>query len=124
MKYLFIIALIILTGCYYDNEQDLYPPGSENCDTTVFTYSGAVLPIINDNCIRCHGDAATGGNILLVDYNTISAQAIIPAGQTGSLYGAIIHNPSNFGMPKNDTQLSNCKILKIKKWIDAGALDN
>jgi hypothetical protein len=124
MKYLFIIALIILTACYYDNEQALYPPGSEICDTTIYTFSGAVFPIISSSCTSCHSGPAPQNGILLIDYNTISAQAKIPAGQPGSLYGSITHDPRNFAMPKNNSQLSNCKILIIKKWIDAGPLDN
>ena len=124
MKKILIISLVILSSCYYDNSQELYPPGSGNCDTTNYTFSGAVFPIINDNCIVCHGGSTPQGNVFLSDYPTISTAANIPPGQYGSLYGAISHNPGNSPMPKNVTQLSDCKILIVKKWIDAGAPDN
>jgi len=119
-----VMLLVFLGNCTYNNEQDLYPPGSENCDTTNVTYSGTVFPIINAYCSSCHGGAAPEGNVFLGDYNSISAAAIIPAGQPGSLYGAITHNPGNSAMPKNGTPLSHCKITQIKLWIDAGAPNN
>ena len=119
-----VILLVLLGSCTYNNEQDLYPPGSENCDTTNVTYSGTIFPIINANCIMCHSGSEPQGILLLDNYTTISAAAQIPPGQYGSLYGAITHNPGNSAMPKNGTQLSDCKILQIKLWIDAGAPNN
>jgi len=115
-----VILFVLLGSCTYNNEQDLYPPGSENCDSTSFTFSGTIFPIINANCISCHSGGSPQGNILLEDYTTISTAANIPPGQFGSLYGAISHNPGNSGMPKNGTKLSDCKILQVKLWIDAG----
>jgi len=119
-----IILIALLGNCTYNNEQDLYPPGSENCDSTNFTFSETIFPIINANCINCHSGGAPQGNVLLEDYGTISAAANIPPGQFGSLYGAISHNPGNSPMPKNNTKLSDCKILKVKLWIDAETPNN
>lgn len=116
-----VILLLLLGRCTYHNEQELYPPGSENCDSASFTFSGTVFPIIETYCTNCHSGGAQQGNILLEDYVTISAAANIPPGQYGSLYGAITHNSGNLAMPKNGTKLSNCKIFQIKEWIDAGA---
>jgi hypothetical protein len=124
MKKLSIIFLVLLAGCYYDNEEELYPGGTGDCDTTNVTYSGTIFPVINDNCIACHSGSAPQGNIRLENYSMISAQAAIPAGQAGSLYGAISHDPGNSAMPKNGTQLPDCTIKKIKVWIDSGRPDN
>ena len=125
MKKILIISLLaILIGCYYDNEEELYPDQPGDCDTTNVTFSGTIFPIINGNCTSCHSGSAPQGNILLEDYATISKQAKIPAGQAGSLYGAISHDPGNSPMPKNGTQLSDCKIKQVKVWIDAGTPDN
>jgi hypothetical protein len=114
------ILVLILGRCTYNNEQDLYPPGSENCDSTSFTFSGTVFPIINSNCTSCHSGGEPQGGVLLDDYVNISVAANIPAGQFGSLYGAITHHAGNSAMPKNGTKLSDCKIFQIKEWIDAG----
>lgn len=117
------LSIIALSGCYYDNEEELYPNTTE-CDTTSVTYSGTVLPIIRDNCFACHNTNPPSGDILLSDYASISAQAKIPAGQAGSLYGAISHDPNNSPMPQSAAQLSDCDIAKIKAWIDAGTPNN
>jgi mono/diheme cytochrome c family protein len=125
MKKLIIISLLaILAGCYYDNEEELYPYQPGNCDTTNVTYSGTIFPVINTNCISCHSGSAPQGNVLLQDYTTISAAAAIPAGQFGSLYGAISHASGNSPMPKNGTQLSDCTIKQLKKWMDDGTPNN
>jgi hypothetical protein len=123
-KILIICLLAILAGCYYDSEEELYSGQTENCDTTNVTFSGTIFPVINSTCSGCHSGSAPQANILLVDYATISAQAAIPAGQFGSLYGAISHDPGNSPMPKNGTQLSDCKIRQVKIWIDAGMPEN
>ena len=124
MKKILIIFLIILSGCYYDNEEELYPDGSAPCDTSNVTFSGTVFPIIQSNCFGCHSGAAPQGNVLLEDYNSISAAGQIPSGQYGSIYGAISHASGNSPMPKNGTKLTDCNIQKIKKWIDEGTPDN
>jgi mono/diheme cytochrome c family protein len=125
MKKVFLISLLaILAGCYYDKEEELYPNQPDNCDTTNVTYSGTIYPMINSNCGSCHTGSAPQGNIHLEDYPTISAAAAIPAGQPGSLYGAASHDPGNSPMPKNGTQLSDCKIAQIRKWINDGTPDN
>lgn len=121
---LIILALALLSSCYYDNEEVLYPDSGSQCDTSNVTYSGTIWPIINSNCTGCHSGSTPQYNIHLEDYPTISAAAAIPAGQPGSLYGAISHHPENFPMPKNEAPLTDCKILQVKVWIDAGALDN
>ncbi|HEX2618409.1 MAG TPA: hypothetical protein VHL57_12760, partial [Flavobacteriales bacterium] len=54
------LALLGSSGCYYDNEAELYP--STFCDTTNVTYALRVLPIIQSNCATpgCHVPGGTG----------------------------------------------------------------
>jgi hypothetical protein len=111
--------IFVLQGCYYDKEEILYP---SDCDTTDVTYSLTVTPIINNHCLACHGSSnynSLGGNLNLEGYNNI----IIPV-NSGALLNAIEHNTGYSPMPKNSPQLSDCDILKIKKWIEAGASNN
>jgi hypothetical protein len=118
------ILLLLLGRCTYHNEQELYPPGSENCDTANYTFLATIFPIIDAGCGACHSGSSPQGVLLLDDHATISAAAAIPPGQYGSLYGTITHNPGNLAMPKNGTPLSDCKITLIKLWIDAGTPNN
>lgn len=123
-KLMIIILLASLAGCYYDSAEELYPNPLDGCDTSNVTYSGTVFPIIDNECSQCHTGTAPEANIMLADYESISFQALIEAGNPGSLYGAISHHPHNIAMPKNGTQLSECKIAQIRTWIREGALDN
>jgi hypothetical protein len=124
MKALLLAVLILsIQGCYYDNEEYLYP-GTSNCNTEDMSYANDVWPVINSSCVGCHGGASPAGDIPLENYNDVAAAAAISPGNYGSLYGAISHASGNSPMPKNSDKLSDCTISKIKAWIDQGALDN
>jgi len=121
---LIILALLILAGCYYDNEEELYPNQNTGCDTTNVTFAGTVLPVIDANCKTCHSGGFPQGNVRLEDYASISAAGKIPEGQYGSLYGSVNHSQGNSPMPKNGNKLPDCTIKQIKAWIDAGTPNN
>jgi len=92
-----------------------------DCDTVNVTFSGVIWPnIIQKHCFGCHNGTSAGGGIHLENHSQIAAAAIKPAGQPGSLWGAITHSDGNVPMPKNQAQLNECKIAQIKKWIDHG----
>jgi len=77
------------------------------CDTNIFTFSGAVLPLIQRNCLGCHG---SGSTIPLVTYQNIYDKANLILGDI-----TYATNP----MPKPPTaKLSDCKITQITKWIN------
>ncbi|MBL7739002.1 MAG: c-type cytochrome [Chitinophagaceae bacterium] len=90
-----------------------------SCDTTVFTYSGAVKNIMSGKCAGCHNPSNLGGNVDLSTYNAVKASAL-----NGSLYGSIAHQPGYSAMPKNAAKLSDCEIRQVQKWVNAGALNN
>ncbi len=85
------------------------------CDSTVFTYSGAVSKIVNTNCVACH----SSGNVLLNSHAALQTVAL-----NGRLWGALNHLNGFQPMPSPNTFLSECDLKKIKKWIDAGAPNN
>jgi len=117
---LFIVALI--AGCYYDNEEWLYPNPDLTCDTTGVAYSKSVVPILQTNCYSCHSSkqaAAYGNNIDVEKYSSLK-QSI----NSGSFYGAVIHKSGYSPMPKGGARLDTCSLTKIKIWIDKGALNN
>lgn len=126
LKY-FLLAPVIVTifaSCYYDSEEYLYgKPGGEGCpDSTVFTYSAGVQPILNKNCYSCHSNAAAasmGGGIKLQDYQDVQAQAA-----NGKLLGSITHAPGFSPMPKGGRKLAECNIQIIRKWVNAGMQNN
>lgn len=116
-----IATLFVLNSCYYDVESQLYPVGSTSCDTTTVTYSITIRNILQTNsCLGCHsGSAASGGNIILDNYNSVKIYA-----QNGKLYGSISHASGYIAMPQGGNKLSSCTLLQVKKWVDLGMLNN
>jgi uncharacterized membrane protein len=91
------------------------------CDTNLFTFSGAILPILQSSCLGCHSASnavANGRSVILDNYSSVKTRAL-----NGSLYASVAHT-GRFPMPLNASKLNDCKITKIRKWIAAGAADN
>lgn len=113
-----IACLFSAAGCYYDNEEELYPSGG-NCTTDNMSYSQDILPILQSNCYVCHSAAARQGNIVLEGH-----AALLQRVNSGQLLGAIKHQPGFSPMPQGQPQLSDCIIAKIESWVTDGALNN
>ena len=93
-----------------------------NCDTTKFTFAATIVPLLSANCYSCHATssaASVGGNIILDTYTGVLTQA-----QNGKLLGDLNHAQGYNYMPLGGTQLSECKITQVSKWIAAGAQNN
>lgn len=117
-----ICCILFISSCYYDKEQLLYPgSGNGPCTDTAATisYSQKVVPILQQLCYGCHSGSFPSGNIAMGTYTTDKAM-----GQNGSLYGSINHAAGYSPMPKGTAKMNNCQIAVIKKWIDAGMLNN
>jgi hypothetical protein len=114
---LFVTTIFVMHSCKYNNKEELFPI----CDTAQVTYSGTIIPILNDNCYRCHGTATNSGSggIILQDYNVLKGFAA-----DGRLYGNVAHLPGYIPMPYDGGKLSDCVLQKIKKWIDNGYPNN
>ncbi len=113
-----IAAIALLSSCYYDNVEELYPQ-SPDCDTTNISYATDIFPVIDANCIACHSGSAPSGNVSLSNYSEILA-----ASQNGSLLGTIKHEPGWSPMPKNGNKLDDCTISKLEVWVAVGSPDN
>jgi hypothetical protein len=89
------------------------------CDSTVFTYSGAIQPLIQTKCQGCHSGVNAQGGIDISTYTLLKTKVI-----DGKLWGAINQLPGFSPMPKNGTKLSDCEINQFQKWIAAGSPNN
>jgi hypothetical protein len=119
---LFLLIAGLIAGCYYDNEEYLYPKVDKGCDTTGVTFSKSILPILQTNCYNCHGareNANLGKGINLEDFNILKQRI-----GTGEFYSSVVQDNTVLPMPQNGAKLDTCAIRKIKIWIDKGALDN
>lgn len=113
-----LLPLALLTGCTYQNEEELFPT-PEQPEPEGATYSLTVVPILQANCYACHSLDYNQGNVVLEGYANVKKYAT-----NGVLYGVISHAPGFKPMPKGGPKLADADIAKIKEWIDAGALDN
>jgi hypothetical protein len=117
MNKLFLpVCLIALTlsGCYYDNEQDLYPQQTSTTSTNnVVTYSNDIQPLIASKCASssCHATNAQPPD--LSNYDKLKANI------TRVKVRAIDQRTMPAAGP-----LSNTEIAKIQSWIDAGTPNN
>ena len=115
----FLLALAILGsgGCYYDNQEELYP--NNFCDTANVTFSGTVNPIIQSKCATpgCHVTGGSGtGNF--TDFNAFSQQV-----ENGRVLRSIKRDPAGIPMPPSGG-LRDCEVRQIELWIAAGAANN
>jgi hypothetical protein len=85
----------------------------------LFTYSGAVRPILDLHCIGCHNNSVQNAGVNLTTYTGVQTVAL-----DGRLAGVINWDPGYPQMPFGGEKLSDCNITQIMKWIDAGAQNN
>ncbi len=89
----------------------------EECDTTAYTYSGTIAPMIALHCAGgCHAGSTPAAGLNLTSYNVLSANV-------GRAWLAISHC-GQIPMPPVGPQLSDCKLQKFYNWMNAGAPQN
>lgn len=116
------ILCFLLSSCFYDNEETLYPTSFASCDTTAVTYSNTVSSILSSQCYSCHSNttaANLGAGIKLENYSDAKKYA-----DNGKLVGTIKYSPGFSGMPKSAAKMSDCNIKKIETWITNGTLND
>lgn len=114
---LFLLLGFAVTGCSYNNEEDLY-----NCtvDPATTKYSTTIKSILNSyGCISCHSAGALSGT-----YDLSTHAGLKKAVDNNRLLGAINHSPGFIAMPLGGSKMSACDIRKVKAWVDAGAPNN
>jgi len=120
MRYLILVFLMAsLSMCTNHSEEGLYGDNDTPCDTANVSFSDDVFPIIEDECLPCHGTSSPPLGISLNNYSAIRDVA-----ETSRLLGAIKHQPGYTPMPQNAPKLNECKIATIEAWIDDGMPEN
>lgn len=106
---------LLLPGCYYDTEEELYP--STFCDTSAVTWSLTIQPLVETEC------AIPGCHVPGVQSPDLSTYAGVKAvADDGRLRGVTILGDPFFMPPSG--QLPSCKQQQIQTWLDAGAPNN
>lgn len=125
LSFLLVFSILILTGCYYDKYEELHPViiTNSSCDTAqIMSFATDIVPILNNSCgtaNSCHSSTNTSAVDLSI-YSGVKAVAM-----DGRLVSSIIWDGNASFMPQGSSaQISVCDRTKIKKWVDAGALNN
>ena len=94
------------------------------CDTTKYTFSGAIFPIIQTNCLGCHSSSGGSGGVSLATYTDIMVQ--VNNGHLMCDINQIAGSscPTMHAMPVGGSKLPDCVIIQFKKWINDGAKNN
>jgi hypothetical protein len=88
-----------------------------DCDTSKFTYSGSIKPMLEKYCIGCHVYPNASGSVELSSH-----AGVVAATAGGKLVNSLKRSVD--WMPKGGNKLSDCQIKQFEKWINAGAPNN
>lgn len=119
LKFIFLPAILVIAtfaGCYYDNEEELYP-GQASCDSINVTYSASLAPVLAAQCNGCHNGTGAPAGISTDNYTSVVANI-------SRISGAINHQQGYSAMPKGQLKLDDCTLAKFKKWINSGTPNN
>jgi mono/diheme cytochrome c family protein len=112
------MLLLLITACTSYNEEELYPKQEVPCQIGTVSYLTDVKPILQRECYGCHATGLQSGNVTLDTYSGVKMAA------EHHLLPAITHEPGHVPMPQGGNKLPACDIAKIRKWIEAGTLNN
>jgi len=120
-----LICLFYISSCYKDNLAELTAAAGytvSTCDSSgVISYAAQVVPVLQNNCgtnNSCHSSANTSG------YDLSSYAGVNSVALNGDLINAISWTGTVPQMPQNGSQLDDCNLTIIKKWVAAGHLNN
>ena len=99
-----------------------------SCNTEKISYNQHIRPILNENCLNCHGGIKQLGDFsLLFEQDAYQPTEsgkppIVPGNRHKSeLYNRIIAHDADYRMPQESDPLSAEQIELIGTWIDQGA---
>lgn len=112
LYYFIVLVLGFFGSCKYDKQDELYD--LNECDTTVIYYEDIRLQFEQD-CFGCHL-AGNGTGVEFYDYTSLKNYAE----QRKSLLIGVTNHTSGSPMPKGSEKWSECRVNKLKAWINQG----
>lgn len=110
-KVLLIGALaFMVSSCYYDIGEELYPTDPNDCKTDSLTYDDDIKILINNSC------AVSGCHVAGAQTPFLTTYAEVKANTSGIQQRAIVQGD----MPPSGP-LSACDKKKLEQWIADGA---
>lgn len=119
----------LLSACSYTQLAE--PVTSCPSLPTTISYKNNVLPILRNDCYRCHNaqsyKTSALGALNMEDFNDLKYWSTPANGMNGQswLVGNMRHDPGFKPMPYDGVGGPDaCDIALIKAWVDAGAPNN
>ncbi|NER10972.1 hypothetical protein SAMN06265375_10245 [Muriicola jejuensis] len=109
-------ALALALGCSKSDNSEGTPadePNNQNPDPTALTYQNDIRPIIQSNCVSCHGNPPTNNAPMSLTSLTLVRNAI----ETRGLISRI--NSTTNPMPPDGLMAQNARTL-IAEWANQG----
>lgn len=106
-----------MSSCYYDSEQNLYPPSA--CDTSKVSYMKDIDSILIRRCYSCHDDMRLGS---VFDFQGHSD--LVSFIDSHNFLGAIKHEAGVQAMPLGGDKIPDCEINFLEAWINQGKQNN
>ena len=93
-------------------------------DSSVPRFEPDIAPILNNNCVVCHGD-----NSPQAELDTRTREALLKGGKSGPALvpgtpvdSLLLQKIASGAMPMGDKKLAPGEVDLIRRWIEAGAL--
>ncbi|MCU0345617.1 MAG: hypothetical protein MUC59_01655 [Saprospiraceae bacterium] len=120
-----LLLLAMMSGCAYDNFEELYPPDPAGCDTSAVSFANDIEPLMKSSC----GSLSTGchavGNFNDADLD--SYEGVKAVADNGKLVSSVTWDgvATNSRMPSgSSSKMDDCTIQDIQQWVADGAPDN
>lgn len=95
------------------------------CDATQFAFNANVAPLFKFYCAGCHPAPGSTSIPNLTTYAAIQTELKNNPGRLlASIQWTAPYNTSTTKMPQGSSQLSQCELDVIRKWVEAGAPNN
>jgi hypothetical protein len=120
-KRLLLLEFVILlfSSCTYHNEVDYFADTTDSCNVSNMSFKADIQPILQANCVLCHGTNSAAGGINLEGYTKV-----MPYAKSGLLSKVINHKFGVAAMPMDASKLPKCTINQVDGWIQQGYLNN
>ena len=107
-----ILGVSMLSSCYYDNKEELYPNtyGTKiTCDSANLTYTNSIKTLVDAHCASSSCHAAGGTSPDLSSYTNVTNNITRVKARAIDLKTMPASGP-----------LTVCEINKLQAWINAG----
>jgi mono/diheme cytochrome c family protein len=107
-------------------KKDVDPDHAAKMARGLTLFKQQVRPILEQNCLRCHGGKAVESDLDLGDRDSLlkggqHGPVVVPGKSQDSLLVKLIMHQREPHMPKVGAKLSDAAVASIRSWIDLGA---